>query len=228
MPATRPSFALLSLASNLERHKLASGEPWLLLLDLEWPGDVDPNATQQHVRLVRDLDERVFDAQDGQGPQTYVPFNFEMGDVTVTGNGSVPETEIKASNVLRSLQTTIEQFGGVVGANVFLYVVNAANPAGEAELSLAFTVKQTVCDPKQVTFRLGAPNPLRRNFPLHMYRPNFCMWTYKGVQCGYAGPMPTCSHTIEGETGCKAHDNLVRIGTFPGIDTNGAAVASAS
>jgi hypothetical protein len=224
----QPPYSLLSVIANIERHKLASGEPWILLLDLQWPGDVDPTAPQQHVRLVRNLDPITFDAGDELGPQVYTPFSFELGDVTIGNNGAVPECDLKASNVMRVLQTTIEQYAGVVGANLFLYVVNAANPAGEPELSMAFTVKQTVCDAKLVTFKLGASSPLRRLFPLLMYWPNFCGWRYKGAQCGYTGAMPTCSHTIDGATGCKAHfpDQPLRGLFFPGIDTNGAAVGS--
>jgi lambda family phage minor tail protein L len=187
MSTARPPFYILSVAANLERHKLASGEPWVLLLQLQWPGSANPGATQQYIRLARNLDPVQFDAQDGQGVQTYTPFNFEMGDLAVSSTGQVPEMELKVSNVMRVLQSTIEQYQGVVGANLTLYAVNMANPSGEPDLTLAFTVKQTICDAKTVTFKLGASSPLRRLFPIHMYRPNYCIWQYKGLQCGYTG-----------------------------------------
>lgn len=240
MSTTRPPFSLLSVAANIERHKLASGEPWLLLMDLAWPPDAAPS-DQTHMRFVRDLNPITFDANDGNGPQEYSPFNFQMGELSVSSNGSVPDCEVTASNVLRALQQTIEQFAGIVGAQLYLYAVNTANPAGEPDLALAFTVKQTTSDAKLVHFKLGASSPLRRLFPIHMYRPNFCIWQYNspalqaagatmdnnlpGSQCGYIGPLPTCSHTIDGTTGCNAHNNTIRFGGFPGIDTNGASVA---
>lgn len=373
MSTTRPPFSLLSVVANRERHNLASGEPWLLLMDLAWPG-TDP-ITDTHVRLVRNPDPVTFDANDGNGPQTYTPFNFQMGDLAVSSNGSVPDLEVQASNVMRALQATIEQYAGVVGASLDLYAVNTTNLAGEPDLTLSFTVKQTTSDAKVVHFKLGASSPLRRLFPIHMYRPNFCIWQYNspvlqaatlaatvnitanttsgsasvtsvsstvglsigisisgpgipagtridaigsgtltlsanatatatgialaavtlkdpaGAQCGYTGvaitgnttsgsatvssvssttnlsvgmimlgpgipantsidaigtgtltlsanatatataaaltaSLTTCDHTIDGANGCIAHDNLLRIGTFPGIDTNGAAVAS--
>jgi phage-related protein len=246
MSTTRPPINLLSVASNIERHKIASGEPWLLLMDLAWPPTAAPSA-QTHVRFVRDLNPFTFDAGDGNGPQEYTPFNFQMGDLTVSSNGSVPDVEVTASNVMRALQATIEQYAGIVGAQLYLYAVNTANPLGEPDLTLAFTVKQTTSDAKLVHFKLGASSPLRRLFPINMYRPNWCIWQYNspalqaataaaiaagkplvdppGVQCGYVGTMTTCSHTIDGATGCQAHNNLLRFGGFPGIDTNGAAVA---
>lgn len=293
MSTARPSFYLLSVASNLERHKIASGEPWVLLLLLQWPGNANPTATQQYIRLARNTDPVTFDANDGLGPQTYTPFNFEIGDLAVSSDGSVPETTVKVSNVMRVLQSTIEQYAGVVGANLTLFAVNTANPSGEPDLTLSFTIKQSICDAKLVTFKLGAASPLRRLFPIHMYRPNFCCWQYKSAQCGYTDPaattgstvnnspyvtlasltgivpqmqlsgpgipagatilsitgsaaelsanatatasgvaiqpsFTTCSHTIDGATGCQAHfgNTVLRGLFFPGIDTNGAAIAS--
>ena len=238
--SSRPAFSVLSVVSNIERHRLASGEPFLLLLAITYPGSLNPTAPQQTVRFARNPDPVTFDAGDGQGPQPYLPFNFELGDLKQSSQGSVPELDLKVSNVMRVLQQVIEQYSGVVGAYCNLYVVNTANPAGEPELAMAFTVKGTICDAKLVTFKLGAASPLRRLFPLFMYRPNFCIWTYNnptfqalaaaaaaagtpyrnpGKQCAYQGPMTTCSHTIDGPTGCQAHNNVLRFGGFPGIDT---------
>lgn len=242
MSTARPPFSLLSVVANIERHKIASGDPWLLLMSVQYPGSADPSATQQTIYLVRDANPFTFDCGDGNGPQTYQPFNFEVGELRVSTDNRMPVLELKASNVMRVLQTTIEQYSGLVGANLALYVVNTANPAGEAELQMNFTVVSTVCDAKQVTFKLGASSPMRRLFPLFMYRPNYCIWTYNspalqamaaanpswrnpGKQCGYVGSMPTCTHTIDGPNGCQAHNNLIRIGAFPGIDSNGAAAA---
>lgn len=297
MPTQRPPISLLSVVANIERHKIASGDPFLLLLCMQYPGTTDPTATQQYVRLVRDNNPITFDAGDGNGPQVYTPFNFSLGEISISSTGAVPELELKASNVMRALQSTLEQYAGAVGANLTLYVVNTANPAGEPELAMNFTVKQSVCDAKLVTMKLGASSPMRRLFPLFMYRPNYCAWQYMGTQCGYTttaiatattagsatvtlsnaaaitaammtagvsvtGPgipkgttltalsgttgtlsapatataaaaalsyfISTCSKTIDGTTGCQVHfpSSPLRGLFFPGIDSNGAAVAS--
>jgi len=241
MATSRPSFSLLSLAANIERHKLSSDEPWLILMQIQYPGSANPDATQQYLRLVRNLDPITFNEPDN-GPQEYSPFNFSLGDYSVSSQGNFPELEIKASNVLRMLQGIIEQYAGLVGANVTLFVVNTANPAGEPELQMNFTVRQVQCTAKIVSIKLGAPSPIRRLFPLYMYRPNYCMWVYNspalqakaaadptwknpGRQCGYSGSMASCTRTIDGATGCQAHNNVLRFGGFPGIDSNGAAAA---
>lgn len=225
MATARPPISLISVLANIQRHAIASGEPWLLLMDIEWPGTPTVGVTTQHIRLVRNIDPITFDANDGNGPQPYQPFAFEMGEFNQSSNGSVPEVEIQASNVMRILQSLIEQYAGVVGANLYLYVLNTANPKGEPDLTLQFTIKQTICDSKNVSIKCGASSPLRRLFPLYMYYPNTCIWQYKGVQCGYVGALATCSKTMDGPTGCEAHSNSVRFGGFPGIDSNGITAA---
>ena len=260
---SRPPFSSLSVASSFDRHKLTNGAAWLQLLDIVYPGDglpaqppdpAAPPVVQQHLRFVRDLNPFTFDAGDGNGPNEYMPFSFAMGDQVTSSNASVPSCELKASNTMRALQGLLEQVGGVVGANLFLYEVSTTNPAGEPDLYRAYTVQGTTCDAKEVTFKLGASSPVRRNFPIHQYFQNYCCNDYNspvlqaataaaiaagtplldppGIQCGYLGPMTTCSKTIDGPNGCQAHfpplaglGQVLRILTFPGIGTNGGAAA---
>lgn len=228
MATARPAFSLISVLANKERHKIASGEPWLLLMQIVWPGTPQPGVTQQLICLVNDIDPFTFDANDGNGPQVYQPFNFEVGELKIGTDGSVPELTITASNVMRILQSVIEQYAGIVGAQLYLYAVNTANPSGEPDLTLQFTIKQTVCTAKTVAIKCGAYSPLRLLFPRFKYWPNTCIWQYKsGVGCTYAGSMATCSKTIDGSTGCQAHfpGQVLPFGGFPGIDTNGITAA---
>lgn len=45
---------------------------------------------------------------------------------------------------------------------------------------------------------------------------NICQWTYKSVECGYAGALATCDKTLDA---CKAHFPGVQLpyGSYPGI-----------
>ena len=225
----RAAFALLSVAANAERHNLASGEAWVLLMRL-----VLQDGTAVH--LARNTDPVFFDPGDGTGSQVYAPFSFKMGEFTVSSNGQLPQLELQASNIGRVLQGALMQYGGAVGANLTLYVVNTANPAGEAELELDFQVLSTTADNKMVRLKLGASSPLRSVFPLHRFYPNHCIWRYNspalqatnnplGAQCAYQGTLPTCSLTLDGPNGCEVHNNSIRFGGFPGIDSAGASAA---
>jgi hypothetical protein len=239
---SRPPFSLISVLANIERHKIASGEPWLLLMKIVWPGSglssqietqasgqlASEGLTQQEMRFARNPDPITYDDNTGSGAQVYQPFSFEMGEIKIGSDGSVPETEISASNVMRVLQSVVEQYAGIVGANLYLYVVNTANMAGEPDLTMQFQVKQTVCSAKAVSIKCGASSPLRRLFPIFKFWPNSCMWQYKsGVGCTYSGSLSSCSKTIDGPNGCQAHfpGAVLPILAFPGIDTNGISAA---
>lgn len=219
MSAATSPMAVLSIAAQQDKSKLASGDAWILLMDLNWNGT--------HVRLARNVDAIQFDAGDGLGIQTYQAFNFDL-TVDDPGGQQLPTVTLRASNTMRLLQGLIEQYAGIVGAIANLYVYNTAHPAGEPDLALSTTVMRTVCTAEIVTLSLSAPSPMRQLFPKFLYRADFCMWVsnYKGPQCGYTGALANCDGTYNGANGCLVHDNATRFGAFPGIGTNGIALAS--
>lgn len=219
MPTAVSPMAVLSLAAQRDKFLLASGDAWLLLLDVIWDG--------QHMRFARNVDAINFDAGDGNGVQAYQPFNFEF-TAEQPGSSQLPSMTLKASNTMRILQGVIEQYGGIAGAVANIYVYNTAHPAGEADLAVTTTVMKSVCTAELVTFTLAAPSPLRQLFPRFLYRANFCMWVsqYKSKWCGYTGTIDNCDGTYNGTNGCQAHSNAGRFGAFPGIGTNGTVLAS--
>lgn len=219
MSTTYTPLAILSLAAQQDKSKLASGDAWILLLDVIWNGE--------HFRLARNIDPVQFDAGDGNGIQTYQPFNFELS-VDEPGGAQLPTILLRVSNTMRILQGIIEQYAGVVGAIANIYVYNTAHPAGEPDLALSTTVMKTACTAESVTLSLSAPSPMRQLFPKFIYRANFCMWVsnYKGPQCGYTGTLTNCDGTYNGTNGCVVHQNAIRFGAFPGIGTNGIVLAS--
>ena len=229
-PVFPPALNILSLAAQRDKGKLASGDAWLMLLDVIWTG--------QHVRLARNTDAVQFDAGDGNGLQTYAPFNFDLSVERNPGN-QLPSITLKASNVLGLLEGYIEEFAGAVGATANLYFVNTAYPAGESTIAISTTILATTPTDQNVTFTLGSPKPQRQLFPRYLYRADFCIWvtTYntpafqaaglgQGKWCGYTGTLSNCDGTYNGPNGCVVHDNATRFGAFPGIGTNGASIAS--
>lgn len=219
MPAGISPMAVLSIAAQRDKSKLASGDAWIMLLDVIWNGT--------HIRFARNVDPISFDAGDGLGVQTYEAFNFDLS-VEQKSGGQLSTMNLKASNTMRILQGIIEQYAGIVGAVANIYVYNTANPAGEPDLALTTTIMATSCTAETVTLSLSAPSPMRTLFPRFLYRANFCMWVsnYKGAQCGYTGVITNCDGTYAGGNGCQIHDNQARFGAFPGIGTNGITLAA--
>ena len=217
MATLPPVAAILSLAAQADKGKLASGESIIMLADVNWQG--------QHVRVARNVDNVTFDAGDGLGPQVYQKFAFDLSIERAAGS-QLPSIQLKASNVLGLLQAQVEQYEGLVGGTVALYFVNTANASGEVQLALSTLIISTKCTADDVTFSLGAPKPQLQLFPRFLYRADFCIWVYKSKQCGYTGTLATCDLTYSGANGCGVHSNQTRFGAMPGIAVNGAAIAS--
>ena len=192
MSAGYSPLAVLSLAAQQDKSKLASGDAWIMLLDLIWSG--------QHFRFARNVDPVSFDAGDGNGVQTYQPFNFELS-VDEPGANQLPTILLRASNTGRILQGIIEQYAGVVGATANIYVYNTAHPAGEPDLAITTEVIRSTCTAELVTFSLSGPSPMRQLFPMFLYRAAFCMWVsnYQGRQCGYV-PQPITATVAGSDT----------------------------
>ncbi|HTV07809.1 MAG TPA: hypothetical protein VMD97_02035 [Candidatus Aquilonibacter sp.] len=209
--------AALSAAAALDKYKLASTTPWLLLVDFNWQGE--------HLRFVRNTDAVTFDAGDGAGPQTYQPLAFELTGAENGTTGSLGQATLKVSNVSRLVEGAIVQYQGGVGASATIYVLNTDNPSGEPEIALQTTILKTTTSPAWVTFTLSAASPLRMLFPKFLYYQGTCKWQYKSSQCGYSGALVTCDLSFDGANGCITHGNQQRYGGYPGIGTNGATIA---
>lgn len=192
----------LPLALRLEKNKLVSTAPWLLLLTVTLP---DASV----IRLARNTDDVPF------GGHVYTAFAFELGDVRSGGDGRIQGVTLKVANPGRVLQPYLEAGDGLVGCAVTLAVVHADNLASDySELTLSWDVIAAESAADWITFMLGAENPLRRRFPLHVAIPLSCNWGFKSAECAYAGAATSCARTLDA---CRALGNTARFGGRPGI-----------
>lgn len=192
----------LPLALRLEKNKLISTAPWLILIMLTLP---DASV----VRLVRNTEDVTF------GGNLFTAFAFEMGDTRSGGDGRIQGVTLKVANPGRALQPYMEAHDGLVGCAVTLIVVHADNLASDyTELTLAWNVISSTSAEDWIEFTLGAENPLRRRFPLQAAIPLSCNWEFKGVECAYSGTVTSCARTLHS---CNALANSARFGGRPGI-----------
>ena len=201
-----------SLPANLilEKNKLATTSAWLLLVEITLP-----SATV--IRLARNNENVTFQSN------TYTAFPFDIDSTKSSGQGEIPQVQLRVSNVTRLLQAYVEQYNGGVGFTVKITVVNSALLAENyAELQMTFDVLACQSDSQWITFTLGAPNPLRRRYPLYRAIANHCNWTYKGRECNYTGARATCKRTL---ADCQAHSNSARFGGRPGLSSPGIRLA---
>lgn len=202
----------ISLASALHASQIATTAPWHILLTL-YP---DPeNSPEVVLRLAREPEDVTYKGD------LYVAFNFDFDAINDEGKGQLTTLSLRVCNVNRMIHQYMEQYNGGVGATVELRVVSDNDMTGDPSIFMQFQITDATADVEWCTFTLGADNPMRQSFPRFIYVSNFCIWDYKGAQCAYAGGLATCSKTLDGTNGCRAHVNSARFGGFPGIETQG-------
>lgn len=197
----------LTPALILEKNRLTSTHPWLLLIEVTTPG-----ATMYFVRNTEDF------LYNGV---LYTAFPFDIEADKQETKGQIPTVTLRVSNITRAVQAEIEQYSGLVGEEVRLIVVNSDNPLEDySDLTFDFEILACSATAIWVTFILGAPNLLTKRFPLYRYMSNFCRYVgfFKGPECGYSGGVTTCKGTL---ADCQAKANSERFGGFVGLSPSG-------
>jgi len=168
----------------LEKNKLNSTIPWLILLEVTIPST--PATT---LYLVRNTENITYNLQ------TYAAFPFELDVSKQVSKGDIPTIEVRVSNVTRTIQAYLEDYDGLVDESVTIRVV--AKPVGEPDYleaeSWTYDILVTHSDAEYVYFTLGAPNPLSKRFPLYRYIAFNCRWRFRldssivAPECNYLG-----------------------------------------
>lgn len=202
----------LSIANVIEKNRIASATPFLILIDV---GVIDPNTGTliETLRLVRNNEDIVF-----QG-NTYTAANFDLE--LKAESGAQHNLTLSVRDLTLTVQARMQAYGGGIGFTVTLMVVNAGNLAQPAEIVEYFEIIGASADASTYTasFTLGTENSVMQSFPRRKQTVDFCQWRYKGAECGYSGFMPTCDLSLQGPNGCAVHGNTVRFGGFPGLSS---------
>ena len=198
----------LSIATVIEKNRVHSVVAFVVALEIALRNP-DTGELIETLRLVNNPDPLTI-----QG-QVYQAAAFEISAKEETGR--LPQITLTAQDQTRFIQARMQEFGGGVGSEVAVMVVNTALLDDEPEIREVFKVVGASARDYVVSFDLGAENPLQMRLPRRLQYRDRCPWRYRGVECGYAGPLPTCDYTLQGTNGCAAHNNTERFGGFPGI-----------
>ena len=202
----------LSLASIVEANRLASEVPFLCLIDLEVVNP-DTGAVVIVVHVVRNSEDITFNGNLYTAGSFDIQVKYEAGKMA--------SVNLSVTDYTQHIQSLMEQYGGGIGSNVTLYVVNAANLAQGPEIQEFFQITSAVSSEYQQQFTLGAENVLMQTFPRRRQTKNFCSWRFKSPECGYTGSVATCDLTLQGVDGCESKSNSINFGAFPGLNGNG-------
>lgn len=203
----------LSVANVIEKNRISSEVPYLALLDIEV---VDPNlgVVMETLHIVRNSEDITFNGV----LYTALQFEFDLKSEA----GAQPTVSVVIHDLTRAIQGRMQQYGGGIGFNVTIMVVNGSQLDKPADVVEYFQIVGASAQNYVVTFQLGAENALMYTFPRRKQTKDFCQWRYKDPDtCGYSGDLPSCDLTLQGPNGCAAHHNTINFGAFPTINGSG-------
>jgi lambda family phage minor tail protein L len=194
----------------LEKNLLHNTAPWYLLLDVEL-------ATGLYLYLVANIEAVTFNGHE------YTPFPFKIGVEKHTSKGEIPTIQFQVCNINQVMQAYIEQYEGLLGNDIIMRLVHSDNLTEDyAELTTTYEVLTCHTDAQWAVFECGAPNPMRKRFPLYRYIGNHCNWGFKSAECSYVGAVTTCKRTL---ADCQALGNSKRFGGYKGLVGGGIRLA---
>ena len=199
----------LTVATVLEVNRISSDVAFVELVEV----DVKDSAGSvvETLRFCRNSENLVF-----QG-NLYIAADFS---INIKQNaGEETNVTMAAFDPTGVLISKMEQYEGGVGFGVRLHIVNTARLTDPPEISERFDIVGAQYAGYNITFQLGAENPLRMRFPLGLQYRDRCRFVYKGTRCKYAGALATCDYTYDGSNGCSAHANQQNFGGFRGLQS---------
>lgn len=201
----------LSVATVIEKNKIASDKAFVVLLEIDI---YDEQGTFVEVlRIARNPEDVTY--------RTFVykaaNFSFDLKLET----DSEPSLDIQADDPSGFLREKMELYGGGLGFECRLLVVNTGNMNQSPEIEEEFEVVGASAENYTISFSLGVTNTLSVRFPRRTQMRDQCPLRFKGTLCKYAGPDATCSYTYDGVNGCRSKGNQVNFGGFRGLQNIG-------
>lgn len=189
-----------SKIATLEKNKLSSDAPFLLLFD------ISHEQLAENIRLVRNTEDVTW------AGKTWTAFPVDIEDYSEDGK-SLPALNMKIAAGQGLITTYMQKYGGLTDARVRIYIVHAkCLDVDKPEMELEFQITETTYDEQWITFTLGASPELANRFPAWKYLTDFCPFVCGDIRCGYAGDK-TCKNNL---ASCLIPE---RFGGEPGIQT---------
>ena len=202
----------LSIQSVIEANRLSSDVPFLCLIDVEVV-DPDTGVVVTVLNFVHNTEPILF-----QGTN-YAAASFDISIKQESGKQA--EASLGIKDLTQTIQGYMEAYGGGIGFNLTVYVVNGARLFEAPEVVEYFQITGATSGDYAHSFTLGAENILAVTFPRRRQTRDFCQNRYKSVECGYTGVLDSCDLSLKGPNGCQAHNNDSNFLAFPGLNSNG-------
>lgn len=129
--------------------------------------------------------------------QTYEPFPISVTGFETTTKGTIPQPELTVANVLGTLASVTNAFEDLVGGKITRrrtlgkYLDNGTNPdpSEEFPIDIYYIERKTSETSLTITWQLASKIDLEGlEIPRRIVTQNYCVWEYRGGECGYSGP----------------------------------------
>lgn len=197
----------MKLSTIKDLNDISNGEVLLVALEIFIPDTPT-------VRVINNSENIVFKGNE------YVAFPFSIGELSAA-KGETPTFQLQIDNTSRAMQQYIQAYDnylkthgvGNSAIKAIVYVVNS-NDLDEEIFSENFELTEFSSDSSYVTFTLGTNSLFSMSYPPRKMYKDYCMFAFKGNQCGYKGTDDKCKKIL---ADCRAKRNSERFGGFLGI-----------
>jgi lambda family phage minor tail protein L len=127
----------------------------------------------------------------------YEPFPIAITGFETTTKGTIPQPELAVANVLGTLASAVNSLDDLVGAKITRrrtlgkYLDNSTSPDPSEEFPLdVYYIERKISETNlSITWQLASKIDLEGlQLPRRVITQNYCIWKYRGAECGYSGP----------------------------------------
>src|SRR6056300_1223502 len=127
----------------------------------------------------------------------YEPLPIEASGFERTTNGQIPQPELTVANVLGTLASVVNSLDDLVGARgtrrrtLLKYLDTGTSPDSTQEFpDDIFYIERKIAESSiTITWSLASKIDLEGlQLPKRVITQNYCLWEYRGAECGYNGP----------------------------------------
>jgi lambda family phage minor tail protein L len=127
----------------------------------------------------------------------YEPFPIAITGFETTTKGTIPQPELAVANVLGTLASAVNSLDDLVGAKITRrrtlgkYLDNGTSPDPSEEFPLdVYYIERKISETNlSITWQLASKIDLEGlQLPRRVITQNYCIWKYRGAECGYSGP----------------------------------------
>lgn len=153
----------ITITSVIEKNKISSSVAFLVLIEI----DVIDQLTKTFIETLKMANNTTDVILKGVTYLAY-PFSIDIKE----REGELSEIQLAIDDVASLVQGRMQAYGGGVGFNVRILIVNSAELNSDPDIIEEFLVVSSSANDYKVSFTLGIENPLTISFPKRKYYRN--------------------------------------------------------